>query len=50
MGDQGIEPTLNHYGMIIRADMNRHILEAYIEGWEHLAFFFTVDKVVVILH
>jgi len=22
----------------------------YIEGWEHLTFFFTVDEVVMVLH
>lgn len=49
-GDQGIEPTLNHYGTMIRAGVNGAHAETYIEGWEHLAFFFTVDEVVVILH
>ena len=50
MGDQGIEPTLNHYGTIIRAGANGAHVETYIESWEHLTFFFTIDEVVVILH
>lgn len=49
-GDQGIEPTLNHYGTMIRASVSRAYAETYLEGWEHLAFFFSVDEVVVILH
>ena len=50
IGDQGMEATLNHCEVEIRADVNRTHPGTYIEGREHLAFFFTVDEVVMILH
>jgi len=50
MGDQGIEATLNHCEVTIRAGMNGAYRNTYVEGWEHFALFFTIDEVVMILH
>jgi len=45
-----MEATLNHCKAEIRAGVDKIHPGTHIEGWEHLAFFFTVDEVIMILH